>query len=133
MGKTLHRGIDGVNDKGRKDILKQPEKVGEDFENQPKKAGIAHKDTWRYKRGFISQAILERMMKKHVGEPYGVLYAEIAKRYKTGSLERLHLERDLVTLSENDGYLPYRQGYFIDSEGIIRYAQRVGGVVKVIK
>ena len=133
MGKTLHRGIDAVNNKGRKNVLKQPEKVGEDFENVTKREGIAHKDTWRYKRGFVYQDILERMMKKHVGEPYGVLYADIAKRYKTGSLERLHIERDLVCMSENDGYLPYRGGYFIDSEGIIRYAQRIGGEVKVIK
>ena len=133
MGKTLRRGIDGSSDKGRKNVLKQPERVGEDFENVPKKEGIAHKDTWRYKRGFVYQPVLERMMKKHVGEPYGVLYAEIAKRYKTGSLERLHIERDLVWMSKETDYLPYNHGYFIDADGIIRYAQRVGGVTKVIK
>jgi hypothetical protein len=133
MGKTLRRGIDGYSDKGRKNVLKQPEKVGEDFENVSKKEGVAHKDTWKYKLGWVDSKILARMLKKHVGEPYGVLYAEIAKKYKTGSLERLHIERDLVWMSKETDYLPYNHGYFIDADGIIRYAQKVAGEVKVIK
>ena len=134
MGKTthtLHSGIDAAAP-----LKKAPlntNRVGEDFENVPKKEGQAHPDTWRYKRGWVYQKIIERMMKKHCGEPYQVLYAEIAKRYKTGTLERLHIERDLVSMSENDGRLPYSCGYFIDPQGIIRYAQKIKGVITIIK
>jgi len=132
MGKTLHRGIDAPAP-----LKKAPlntNRVGEDYENIPKKEGQAHYDTWRYKRGLVYWTVLERLMKKHVGEPYGVLYADIAKKYKTGSLERLHIERDLVSMSKNDGdTVPYWGGYFIDGKGIIRYAQKVNGVMTVVK
>jgi hypothetical protein len=132
MGKVLHRNID--YDAPLKKGSLRSDRVGEDAENLPKKEGQAHYGTWRYKRGFVYQAVIERMMKKHVDEPYGVLYAEIAKKFKTGSLERLHIERDLVSMSKNDGDdPPYLGGYFIDSKGIIRYAQKVGGVMKVVK
>ena len=134
MGKTLNRGIDGSSDKGRKNLIKQPEKIGEDMENLPKKEGVAHIDTWRYKRGWVYQKILENMMKKHVGENHNVLYAEIAKRYKTGTLERLHIERDLLSMSINgERYATLWSGYFIDEDGIIRYAQKVNGVITIIK
>ena len=131
MGKTLNRNLDYAAPLKKPDL--NTDKIGEDMENLPKKEGKAHPDTWRYKRGWVYQKVIERMMKKHLGEPYGVLYAEIAKKYKTGSLERLHIERDLVSMSENDGHMGYHGGYFIDSEGIIRYAQRIGGVMTVIK
>ena len=132
MGKTLHRNID--YEAPVKTPTLESDRVGEDFENIPKKDGIAHKGSWRYKRGFVYAKVLERMMKKHVGENYNVLYADIAKKYKTGSLERLHIERDLVCMSK-DGwrYATLWSGYFIDQEGIIRYAQKVKGEVTIIK
>jgi hypothetical protein len=130
MGKTLNRNLDYAAPL-KKHTLNN-ERVGEDYENIPKKEGQAHYDTWRYKRGFVSQKIIERMMKKHVGKDYNVLYAEIAKKYKTGSLERLHLERSIKYMERHEAP-PYYGGYFIDKEGIIRYSQRVAGRVQIIK
>ena len=132
MGKTLHRGIDSFSNKGRKDTLKQPDKIGEDYENIPKKSGITHQDTWKYKRGYVESKVLQRMLKKHVNEPFQNVYATIAERYKVGSLERLHLERDLVWMSHNDPQPYFREGYMI-IDGIIRRVQKVKGEYVVIK
>lgn len=132
MGKTLRRDIDGSSDKGRKNVLKQPERVGEDFENVPKKEGIAHKDTWRYKCGSMDWKILQRMLKKHVNEPYQNVYSDIAKKFKVGSLERLHIEHNLVYMSENDPDKYLREGYDI-IDGIIRRIQKVNGIKTVVK
>lgn len=132
MGKTLHRGIDAVNNKGRRDVLKQPDKIGEDYENVPKKSGIAHVDTWKFKRGYVESKVLERMLKKHVNEPFQNVYATIAERYKVGSLERLHLERDLVWMSHNDPGKYLHEGYLI-IDGIIRRVQKVKGEYTIVK
>lgn len=131
MGKILNRNID--YEAPLKKMPSNSGRVGEDAENLPKKEGIAHAGSWRYKRGFIYQKVIDRMMKKHLGENYNVLYAEIAKKYKTGSLERLHVERELVTMATNGiKYATLWSGYFIDEDEIIRYAQVVNGKITVL-
>jgi plasmid replication initiation protein len=130
MGKYLCRGIDYVDYKGRK--KGNSDRVGEDAENLPKKAGLAHDGTWRYKRGSMDWKILQHMLKKHVNEPYQNVYADIAEKFKVGSLERLHIERDLVSMSENDSDKYLREGYDIIN-GIIRRVQKVNGILTVIE
>lgn len=132
MGKNLKRGIDyEYKEKIRKTKVTL-DNENDDFEALPKKTGIAHEGTWRYKRGSLHYKILERMLKKHVNEPYEVVYKDIAEKFKVGSLERLHLERDLVymSLNEPDKYL--FEGYQI-IDGIIRQVITVKGVRTVVK
>ena len=130
MGKYLDRGIDYVDYKGRKKGNTNP--IGEDAENLPKKAGIAHEGTWRYKRGSMDWKILQHMLKKHVNEPYQNVYSDIAEKFKVGSLERLHIERNLVFIYENDPNKYLSEGYTI-IDGIIRHVQKVNGVKTVMK
>ncbi len=126
MGKNLHRYIDATY---------PPRKVkdaGEDCENLPVKEGKSHKGTYRYKRAYLDHKVLDNMMKKHVNEPYEVLYGDIAKLFKTGSLERRQIEQDLVWMSKPDAatYL-YREGYYIIN-GIIRCVLKVKGKITIL-
>ena len=121
MGRYLHREpLDDMH----------PRKInnpGEDCENLSKKEGVAHKGTWRYKKGFLDYKVLENIMKKHVNEPYEVIYKDIAKLFKTGSLERRHIEQELVCMSKPDANLYiHREGYYI-IDGIIKHVQKVKG------
>ena len=105
-------------------------KAGEDCENLPKKERIHKSGTWRY--ACLNSPILERMMKKHVNEPYDVLYTEIAARFKNGTLERRKLEEDLIWMIKYSKEDTYRwTGYHI-VDGIIRLTQKVHGVMTTI-
>lgn len=130
MGRNLHRGIDYSLNMKRESL--KSEKVGEDMENLPKKVGVAHEGTWRYKRGGISHKLIERILARHRNEPYTNVYATIAKMFKVGSLERLHLERDLVCMSVEDGDRYRYEGYNIIN-GIVRYMHKVDGVLTVVE
>ena len=129
MGKSIYRGIDYTIKETRVKLSKG--RVGEDFENIPKKAGVAHEGTWRYKRGSMDWKILQNFMKKHVNEPYEILYSEVAKKYKTGSLERLYCERYITDMVDNPNHRVWRGYHIVD--GIIRLVQKVNGELTVIK
>ena len=131
MGKYLHGYID-FEMPVREPNLKS-EKVGEDYENLPKRGKVRHEGSWRYKRAFLDHTVLDNMCKKHVNEPYEVLFSEIALKFKTGSLERLHIDRDIVWMLKNDAensrYL--MEGYTIH-EGIIRLVRKMKGRCVII-
>lgn len=129
MGKTLHRYIDYSLNMKRESL--KTDKIGEDMENLPKKSGIAHEGTWRYKRAGISHKMIQRILAKHRNEPYQNVYGTIAKMFKTGSLERKLLEEDLVWMSRDDTDMYRYEGYNIIN-GIIRYMQKVNGILSVI-
>ncbi len=123
MGKNLHRYIDYSESPKKK--ASGLEKYFEDYyENFPFREGVAHYRTFRYKRAFLNKSLIENLLKKHVNEEYTVIYGDIAKMFKTGSLERKHIENELIWMSEPDSsdYI-YREGYYI-IDGIIRLVKK---------
>ena len=130
MGKSLHRNIDYSLNVKRESL--NSDKVGEDMENLPKKAGIAHVGTWRYRRGYISHKMLMRILAKHRNEPYQNVYATVSKMFKTGSLERRLLEEDIKYMSINDGDKYRYEGYNI-IDGVVRYMQKVNGKLTIVE
>ena len=130
MGRTLHRNIDYTLNVKRESL--KSDKIGEGMENLPKKAGVAHEGTWRYKRAGISHKMLHRILAKHRNEPYENVYGTIAKMFKTGSLERKLLEEDLKYMSINDGDKYRYEGYNI-IDGVVRYMQKVNGKLTIVE
>ena len=130
MGRNLHRNIDYTLNIKRESL--KTDKVGEDCENLPKKAGVAHVGTWRYRRAGISYKLVERILAKHRNEPYQNVYGTIAKMFKTGSLERRLLEEDLKYMSLNEGDRYRYEGYNIVN-GIVRYMQKVNGILSIVE
>ena len=130
MGKYLYKNLDYAMPSKRADL--RSGSIGEDYENLPKKEKVRHTGTYRYKRADFKVDVLDNLMKKHVNEPYEVLYADIALLFKVGSLERLHIEREIVYLLEvvNDRIKMY-PGYDI-FDGIIREVKRVNGKITLI-
>ena len=121
MGKYLHGFIDSPG-RDKRQTLNEAN-VGEDYENIPKRGKIRHEGTWRFKKASLDYKILQGILGRHVNEPYEVVYGDIAKLFKTGSLERKRIEDELVWMALPDAYCGRR---FCIHDGIIRRTKRQG-------
>lgn len=122
MGRYMSRWFD------YKKPDKKPNKFpvsGEDGEDLPKHTSMRsrNKGTFRYKRPGISYKVLDRIMRKHVNEPYEMAITEISRQFGKDSYERKFLEGEILWLVAHDGEIWPWEGHII-VDGIIRYVQR---------